>query len=260
MRSDRSGARTLLVTGGGRGIGAAACRLAAAQGWAVAVNYARDAAAADAVVAAIVAAGGRARSFQADVADDAAVVAMFAAIDRDLPPLGGLVNNAGVVDTPVRVDAMSIERLQRMFAINVFGSFSCARESVRRMSTKPAAGAPGAHAGGAIVNVSSAAAKLGGAGQYVDYAAAKGGIETFTIGLAKEVAAEGIRVNAVRPGIIDTEIHASGGTPDRVRQITPQLPMQRAGTADEVGEAIVWLLSDASSYTTGSIVEVTGGR
>ena len=236
------------------------CRLAAADGWAVAVNYARDAGAADAVVAAIVAAGGRALALQADVADDAAVVAMFAAIDRDLPPLGGLVNNAGVVDTPVRVDAMSVERLQRMFAINVFGSFYCAREAIRRMTTRPAPGAPGAHAGGAIVNVSSAAAKLGGPGQYVDYAAAKGGIETFTIGLAKEVAAEGIRVNAVRPGIIDTEIHASGGTPDRVRQIAPQLPMQRAGTTDEVGEAIVWLLSERSSYTTGSIVEVTGGR
>ena len=150
-----------------------------------------------------------------------------------------------------------------MFAINVFGSFFCAREAIQRMTTKPAEGArgaTGAHAGGAIVNVSSAAAKLGAPGQYVDYAAAKGAIESFTIGLAKELAAEGIRVNAVRPGIIETEIHASGGSPDRVRQIAAQLPMQRAGTAEEVAEAIVWLLSDASSYTTGSIVEVTGGR
>ncbi len=252
--------RTVLVTGGSRGIGASACRLAAAQGWAVAVNYAKDKAAADAVVAAIVAAGGEARAFQADVASDAEVRTMFAAIDAALPPLGGLVNNAGVVDVGSRVDAMSVERLQRMFAINVFGSFYCAREAILRMSTTPGGATPGAHTGGAIVNVSSAAAKLGGPGTYVDYAAAKGGIETFTIGLAKELAAEGIRVNAVRPGIIDTDFHASGGTPDRVRQIAPQLPMQRAGTADEVGEAIVWLLSDKSSYTTGSVVEVTGGR
>ncbi|MEO5843840.1 MAG: SDR family oxidoreductase, partial [Caldimonas sp.] len=182
------------------------------------------------------------------------------AIDAALPPLGGLVNNAGVVDVGARVDGMTVERLQRMFAINVFGSFYCAREAVLRMTTKPAGAAPGAHAGGAIVNVSSAAAKLGGPGQYVDYAAAKGAVETFTIGLAKELVGEGIRVNAVRPGVIDTEIHASGGAPDRVRQIASQLPMQRAGTSAEVGEAIVWLLSSRSSYTTGSIVEVTGGR
>ena len=185
---------------------------------------------------------------------------MFAAIDAGLPPLGGLVNNAGVVDLATRVDRMSVERLERMFAINVFGSFYCAREAVRRMTTRPEAGAPGAHAGGAIVNVSSAAAKLGGPAQYVDYAAAKGAIETFTIGLAREVAGEGIRVNAVRPGIIATEIHAAGGAPDRAEQMAPQLPLRRAGTADEVAEAIVWLLSERSSYTTGSIVEVTGGR
>jgi NAD(P)-dependent dehydrogenase (short-subunit alcohol dehydrogenase family) len=261
MKNDaRRLGRTVLVTGGGRGIGAAASRLAAAHGWAVAVNYAKDKAAAEAVVAAIVAAGGEAAAFQADVASDAEVRALFAAIDAALPPLVGLVNNAGVVDVGSRVDAMSVERLQRMFAINVFGTFYCAREAILRMTTKPLGAAPGAHEGGAIVNVSSAAAKLGGPGQYVDYAAAKGGIETFTIGLAKELAGEGIRVNAVRPGIIDTDIHASGGTPDRVREIAPQLPMKRAGTADEVGEAIVWLLSERSSYTTGSIVEVTGGR
>ncbi|HEY2189119.1 MAG TPA: SDR family oxidoreductase [Caldimonas sp.] len=256
----RPGERTVLVTGGSRGIGAATCRLAAAAGWAVAVNYARDVAAADAVVAAIGKAGGRAIAVRADVASDAEVRAMFAAIDGALPPLSGLVNNAGVVDAAARVDAMSVERLQRMFAINVFGTFYCAREAIMRMTTRPAAGAPGAHAGGAIVNVSSAAAKLGGSGQYVDYAAAKGGIESFTIGLAKEVAGEGIRVNAVRPGIIATDIHASGGTPGRAEQMAPQLPMRRAGTAEEVGEAIVWLLSERSSYTTGSIVEVTGGR
>jgi len=255
--------RTVLVTGGSRGIGASACRLAAARGWAVAVNYAKDKTAADAVVGAIVAAGGRAKAFGADVASDAEVRALFAAVDRELPPLGALVNNAGVIDIGARVDAMSVERLQRMFAINVFGSFYCAREAILRMTTTPAAGAArraGGNAGGAIVNVSSAAAKLGGAGQYVDYAASKGAIETFTIGLARELAAEGIRVNAVRPGIIETDIHASAGMPDRVRQIAPSLPMQRAGTADEVGEAIVWLMSEQSSYTTGSVVEVTGGR
>ena len=261
MTSERSGvARTVLVTGGSRGIGAATCQLAARDGWAVAVNYARDRAAADTVVAAIVAGGGRALAVRGDVASDGEVRAMFAAIDAGLPPLAGLVNNAGVVDLASRVDAMGVERLQRMFAINVYGSFYCAREAVRRMTTRPEANAPGEHAGGAIVNVSSAAAKLGGPSQYVDYAAAKGAIETFTIGLAKEVAGEGIRVNAVRPGIIATEIHASGGAPGRAEQMAPQLPMHRAGTAEEVGEAIVWLLSGRSSYTTGSIVEVTGGR
>ena len=252
--------RTVLVTGGSRGIGASACRLAAAHGWSVAVNYAKDRAAADAVVAGIVAGGGQAIAFQGDVASDADVRSMFAAIDAALPPLGGLVNNAGVVDLVSRVDAMGVDRLQRMFAINVFGSFYCAREAILRMTTKPKGATAGAHAGGSIVNVSSAAAKLGGPGQYVDYAAAKGAIETFTIGLAKELVVEGIRVNAVRPGVIDTDIHASGGVPDRVRLIGSQLPMQRAGTADEVGEAIVWLLSEKSSYTTGSVVEVTGGR
>ena len=261
MRSEAAPG-TVLVTGGGRGIGRAASLLCAARGWAVAVNYANDAGAAEAVVAAIEGRGGRALAVRANVASDAAVRAMFEAIDAALPPLVGLVNNAGVVDLPSRVDAMTPERLERMFAINVYGSFYCAREAVRRMTTRPAGGSgrPGGNRGGAIVNLSSAAAKLGAPGQYVDYAAAKGAIETFTIGLAKEVAAEGIRVNAVRPGIIDTEIHASGGTPDRVRQIAPQLPMQRAGTADEVGEAILWLLSERSSYTTGSVIEVTGGR
>jgi NAD(P)-dependent dehydrogenase (short-subunit alcohol dehydrogenase family) len=257
----RANAGTVLVTGGGRGIGAAASRLAAAAGWAVAVNYTRDRAAAEAVVAAIERGGGCALAVRADVAVDAEVRAMFETIDAALPPLAGLVNNAGVVDTPARVDAMTVERLQRMFAINVFGSFYCAREAIARMTTKPeSAAAPGAHAGGAIVNVSSAAAKLGGGGQYVDYAAAKGAIESFTIGLAKEVATEGIRVNAVRPGIIDTDIHASGGAPDRARQLAPMVPLQRPGTSDEVGEAIVWLLSEHASYTTGSILEVTGGR
>ncbi|MEP6739636.1 MAG: SDR family oxidoreductase [Caldimonas sp.] len=263
MTNDSAPARrTIVVTGGGRGIGAATSRLCAQRGWAVAVNYARDAAAAEAVAAAIVAAGGQAIALHADVANESAVAAMFEAIDRKLPPLAGLVNNAGVVDTASRVDAMTAERLQRMFAINVFGSFYCAREAIRRMTTKPVAAhlRGGDHQGGAIVNVSSAAAKLGGAGQYVDYASAKGAIESFTVGLARELAGEGIRVNAVRPGIIETEIHASGGAPDRARQMAPLVPMQRAGSADEVAEAIVWLLAATSSYTTGSIVEVTGGR
>ena len=247
-------ARTVLVTGGGRGIGAAASWLCAQHGWAVAVNYARGADAARTVVERIRAAGGRALALQADVADEAQVLAMFETIDRELPPLRGLVNNAGVVDQPGRVDTMSVARLQRMFAINVFGSFVCAREAVRRMSTLHGG------RGGAIVNLSSAAARLGSPGQYVDYAAAKGAIDVFTMGLAKEVATEGIRVNAVRPGIIETEIHASGGLPDRAKQMAPMVPMQRAGSAQEVAEAIVWLLGDAASYTTGSVVDVTGGR
>lgn len=246
--------RSVLVTGGSRGIGAAAALRCAEAGWAVAVNYTRDATAANTIVDRIVTGGGRAVALQADVADTAQVAALFERLDRELPPLHGLVNNAGVVDLPSRVDAMDAARLQRMFAINVFGSFFCAREAVKRLSTKYG------HGGGAIVNLSSAAARLGSPGQYVDYAAAKGAIDVFTIGLAKEVATEGIRVNAVRPGIIETDIHASGGIPDRVAQMAPLVPMQRAGSADEVAQAIVWLLSDASSYTTGAVIDVTGGR
>lgn len=245
---------TVLVTGGSRGIGAAAAWQIAQGGQAVAVNYTRDAAAAETLVARIRAAGGQALAVQADVADAAQVAAMFERLDRELPRLAGLVNNAGVVDRPARVDEMDAARLQRMFSINVFGSFHCAREAVRRLSTRHGG------LGGAIVNLSSAAARLGAPGQYVDYAAAKGAIDTFTVGLAKEVATEGIRVNAVRPGIIETEIHASGGIPDRVKQMAPLVPMQRAGSADEVAQAIVWLLSDAASYTTGAILDVSGGR
>jgi NAD(P)-dependent dehydrogenase (short-subunit alcohol dehydrogenase family) len=253
-KNEQPAQTSVLVTGGSRGIGAATALLCAERGHAVAVNYTSDAKAAQAVVARIVAEGGRAIAMQADVADAGEVLAMFARIDRELPPLWGLVNNAGVVDLPARVDEMDALRLQRMFAINVFGSFHCAREAVKRLSTKHAG------RGGAIVNLSSAAARLGSPGQYVDYAAAKGAIDAFTIGLAKEVATEGIRVNAVRPGIIETDIHASGGQPDRAKQMAPLVPMQRAGSADEVAQAIVWLLSDASSYTTGAIVDVTGGR
>ena len=246
--------RTVLVTGGSRGIGAAAAWLCAQQGWAVAVNYANDAKAAHGVVERIRSAGGTALALQADVADEAQVLAMFETLDRELPPLGALVNNAGVVDLPSRVDAMSLQRLQRMFAINVFGTFICSREAVKRMSTRHGG------AGGGIVNLSSVAARLGAPGQYVDYAAAKGAIDSFTVGLAKELALEGIRVNAVRPGIIATDIHASGGQPDRAREMAPMVPVQRAGSAEEVAQAIVWLLSDNASYTTASIVDVTGGR
>jgi NAD(P)-dependent dehydrogenase (short-subunit alcohol dehydrogenase family) len=244
----------LLVTGGGRGIGAATSLLAAQQGWAVAVNYTLNAEAAEDVVQAIRAAGGTAMAVQANVANEGQVLDMFRQIDATLGPLRGLVNNAGVVDVSARLDEMRMARWRRMFDINVIGSMLCAREAILRMSTRHGG------RGGAIVNLSSAASRLGSPGQYVDYAAAKGAIDAFTIGLAKEVAAEGIRVNAVRPGLIETEIHASGGLPNRVRDLQHQVPMQRGGTAEEVAQAIVWLLSDAASYTTMSLLDVSGGR
>ena len=246
--------KLVLITGGSRGIGAATALLAARQGYVVAVNYTANSLAADEVVRQIRQAGGQAMTVQADVANEAQVVAMFEKIDARFGRLTALVNNAGIVDQTARVDAMTLQRLQRMFAINVFGSFLCAREAVKRMSTRYGG------AGGAIVNVSSAASRLGSPGQYVDYASAKGAIDTFTLGLAKEVAAEGIRVNAVRPGIIETGIHASGGLPDRVRDVAPQVPMQRAGSAEEVAESIVWLLGDGASYTTGALLDLAGGR
>ena len=246
--------KVLLVTGGGRGIGAATARLAAREGWAVAVNHTANALAADEVVHEIRTSGGTAIAVRADVADEAQVLRMFEKVDAKLGQLTGLVNNAGVVDVAARVDQMSVARWKRMFDINVIGSMICAREAVRRMSTRHGG------QGGSIVNLSSAAARLGAPAQYVDYAAAKGAIDAFTIGLAKEMAAEGIRVNAVRPGLIETDIHASGGQPNRVNELRHQVPMQRGGTADEVAQAIVWLLSDAASYTTMSLLDVSGGR
>ena len=244
----------VLITGASRGIGAATALLAARAGYAVAVNYTANSLAADEVVRQIRQGGGNAITVQADVADEAQVLAMFEKVDAKLGRLTALVNNAGVVDQTSRVDAMSMARFRRMFEINVYGSFVCAREAVRRMSTRHGG------TGGTIVNLSSVAARLGAPGQYVDYAAAKGAIDSFTVGLAKEVATEGIRVNAVRPGIIDTDIHASGGLPDRAREMAPQVPMQRPGSAEEVARSILWLMSPESSYTTGTVLDVTGGR
>jgi NAD(P)-dependent dehydrogenase (short-subunit alcohol dehydrogenase family) len=243
----------VLVTGGSRGIGAASCLRAAELGHCILVNYVSNQQAAEDVVRQIEAAGGAAQAVQGDVQSEDDVLRMFAECDR-IGYLAGLVNNAGVVDRPQRVDEMSLDRLNRMFAINVVGAFLVAREAVKRMSTRHGG------KGGSIVNLGSAASKLGSPAQYVDYAASKGAIDTMTVGLALEVAGEGIRVNGVRPGIIDTDIHASGGIPDRAADLAPNLPMKRAGTADEVAEAIKWLLSGASSYTTGAILDVSGGR
>nr|WP_133709279.1 SDR family oxidoreductase [Rhizobium sp. BK313] len=244
----------LLVTGGSRGIGAAVSIAAARQGWAVAVNYASNKVAAETVVAAIRDAGGEAIAIAGDVGSADEIRSIFSTVDQHFGRLDGLVNNAGIVDRVQRLDEMTPERLDRMFRINITGSMLAAAEAVRRMST--------CHGGkgGAIVNVSSVAATLGGGGQYVDYAASKGAIDTFTLGLAREVAAEGIRVNAVRPGIIDTDIHAAAGLPDRAREIAPQLPMKRAGTAEEVADAILYLLGSQASYITGAVLDVSGGR
>lgn len=243
----------LVITGASRGIGAATAKLAAREGWDVVVNYAGNRAAADAVVADVIAQGRKAVAVQGDVASADNVERVFAAAD-ELGPLGGLINNAGIVDLPARVDEMSAERLSRMFAVNITGSFLCAGAAIRRMSTRHGG------QGGAIVNVASTGSKIGSPGQYVDYAASKGAIDTFTLGLALEVAGECIRVNAVRPGIIETDIHASGGDPDRVSRMSAGLPFKRAGTAEEVAEAIIWLLSDKASYSAGSVITVSGGR
>ncbi|OIQ96088.1 glucose 1-dehydrogenase 1 [mine drainage metagenome] len=243
----------LVVTGGSRGIGAATARLAAQSGYSVCLSYNSQPQAAESVVDGIVAAGGDALAVQADVAVEDDVVRLFA-LASTLGPLRGLVNNAGILERQARVEAMDVQRLTRVFAVNVIGTFLCAREAVHRLSTRHGG------AGGAIVNVSSAASRLGSPGEYVDYAASKGAVDTFTLGLAKEVAAEGIRVNAVRPGVIRTDIHASGGEPGRVERVKAAVPMLRGGEPEEVAQAIVWLLSDAASYCTGSLLDVSGGR
>jgi NAD(P)-dependent dehydrogenase (short-subunit alcohol dehydrogenase family) len=246
--------KVILITGASRGIGRSAALLAGARGWSVGVNYASNAAAADETVAAVRAAGGKAIAIQGDICDEAAVIAMFDATQEAFGPLDGFVNNAGIVAPGSALADMDIARLKRIFDTNVLGAYLCAREAARRLSTKRGG------KGGSIVNLSSAAARLGAPNEYVDYAGSKGAIDTLTLGLSKELGSQGVRVNAVRPGLIDTDIHASGGKPDRAAVLGVQTPLGRPGTADEVGESIVWLLSDASSYVTGAIIDVAGGR
>ena len=246
--------KVIVITGGSRGIGAATAQIAAQRGYAVCVNYHHNRAAADAVAGAINRSGGQAIAVAADVASESDVVRLFETADKELGLLTALVNNAGILEQQMKLENMSAARLSRVFATNITGCFLCAREAVRRMSTKHGG------RGGAIVNVSSFASRLGSPGEYVDYAASKGAIDSMTIGLAKEVAEEGIRVNAVRPGFIYTEIHARGGEPNRVDRVKELVPMKRGGTAVEVANAIIWLLSDEASYTSGAFIDVTGGR
>jgi len=244
----------ILITGGGRGIGAATARLAARRGYGVCLNYLRNRSTAESVVAAIHEGGGKAIAVAADVSSEPEVMRLFDTCDQELGPLTALVNNAAILELQMRVDQMDVARLQRVFSTNIVGPFLCAREAVRRMSTKHGG------KGGAIVNVSSGASVLGSPGEYVDYAASKGALDTLTIGLAREVATEGIRVNAVRAGHIHTDLHASGGEPNRIERVKSQVPMGRGGQPDEVAAAILWLLSDDASYTTGALLDVAGGK
>nr|WP_298174059.1 SDR family oxidoreductase [uncultured Pseudomonas sp.] len=246
--------RVMLITGASRGIGAATAKLAAARGYDLCLSYREQSTAADALVEEIRANGGRAIAVQADMADEAQVLQLFARLDQAFGRLDALVNNAGMLERQMRLEQMDLARWQRVFAVNVFGSFLCCREAVKRMSTRHGG------RGGAIVNLSSVAASLGAPDEYIDYAAAKGAIDSMTRGLAKEVAAEGIRANAVRPGVIDTEIHASGGEPQRVARVSRSVPMGRGGRAEEVAEAILWLASDQASYTSGALLDISGGR
>lgn len=254
MTSGSDMQKVLIVTGGSRGIGAAIARLAAQDGYAVCLSYLGNRAAADEVVASIAAQGGVAIAVKADVAIEQDVVRLFDEVDASLGRVTALVNNAGILEKQSRVEDMDAARIGRIFATNVTGSFICAREAIRRMSTRHGG------AGGAIVNLSSRASRLGSPNEYVDYAASKGAIDTFTVGLAKELAADGIRVNAVSPGIIHTDIHASGGDPGRVERMKEVVPMKRGGTPEEVAKAVLWLLSDDASYTTGASIDVAGGR
>jgi NAD(P)-dependent dehydrogenase (short-subunit alcohol dehydrogenase family) len=245
--------KVLIVTGGSRGIGAATAMLAAEQGYDVCVNYLQNQEAANSVVNSIEQRGGKAIAVSADVASESDIIQLFDTVDKQLGKVTALVNNAGILEQQTRVEYMDVARLNRVFATNITGSFLCAREAIKRMSTRYGG------AGGAIVNVSSGASRTGSPNDYIDYAASKGAIDTMTIGLAKEVADEGIRVNAVRPGLIYTEIHAAGGEPNRVNRLKTMIPLKRGGEAIEVAQAILWLLSDDASYTTGSFINVTGG-
>ncbi|WCR44492.1 SDR family oxidoreductase [Stutzerimonas stutzeri] len=246
--------RVMLITGASRGIGAATARLAAQQGYALCLNYHQRADAANAVLEQVRGLGVTAIAVQADVADETQVLHMFEAIDRELGRLDVLVNNAGMLEQQMRLEQMDAARWGRVLGANVIGSFLCAREAIKRMSTRHGG------QGGAIVNLSSVAARLGAPGEYIDYAAAKGAIDSMTLGLAKEVASEGIRVNAVRPGVIHTDIHAAGGEPNRVERVKASVPMGRGGQAEEIAEAILWLASEKASYTSGALLDVAGGR